>query len=231
MFMNIDKKINYKNPGAIKIFENFIEHTLLKKSLLDLVDYDWNPVWSDKRYAGDHWMTCPLIEEFNKTPNFNLFEIASVIENKMKCKIKNLMFYAMLPGGNIPPHRDMVGNIGFGGLRLHVPVVTNPDVNFVVSGKKVVMSVGELWALDTSYTHSVSNFGKENRIHLVMDVIVNDWVIDLLPPKNFKYYLHQFHIIILGAIKFLRYTFSKEMKMSDFFGVVWASIKLKFRKK
>lgn len=229
--MSIDKKADYKNPGAIKIFEKFIKEPLLEKALLDLDGYDWNPVWSDKRYAGDHWMTCPLIEEFNKTPNFNLFDIASILENKMKCKIKNLMFYSMLPGGNIPPHRDMVGNIGFGGLRLHIPVVTNPDVNFVVSGKKVVMSVGELWALDTSYTHSVSNFGKENRIHLVMDVIVNDWVKDLLPPKNLRYYSHQFHIIILGAIKFLKYAFSKDMKVSDFLGVVWSSIKLKFKKK
>lgn len=219
------------NQGAIKIYDNFIDKTLIEETLIDLKNYNWSPVWADKRYAGDHWMTCPLIEEFNKTPNFISFALAAVIEEKMKCKIKNLMFYAMLPGGDIPPHRDMVGNVGFGGLRLHVPIITNDKVNFVVAGKKVVMGVSELWALDTSYTHSVSNFGSENRIHLVMDVIVNDWVLSLLPPKNFKYYIHQLHLILLGFLKIFKYLTSKEMKIKDFFNVVMNSIKLKFFKK
>ena len=100
------------NPGAHKIFENYIDLELIKNTIVALQAYNWSPVWTDKKYAGDHWMTCPLIQEFNYTPNFNDFEIASVIEGKMKCKLKNLMFYAMLPGGNIPPHRDMVGNVG-----------------------------------------------------------------------------------------------------------------------
>ena len=229
--MTINRKTKYNNPGAIKIFEEFIDESSIRKTLDNLNNYDWKPTWSDKRYAGDHWMSCPLIEEYNKTPNFNLFEIAAIVEDKMKCKIKNLMFLSMLPGGDIPPHRDMVGNIGLVGLRIHIPIITNPGVNFTVGGKKVVMSVAELWALDTSYTHSVQNFGNENRIHLVMDVIVNDWILKLLPPKNIKFYLHQFHIIALGFIKFLKYATSKEMKMSDFLGVVWSSIKLKIRKK
>ena len=68
------------------------------------------------------------------------------------------MFYAIQPGGNIPPHRDMVSNVGFGGLRLHIPLVTNNKVNFVVDGEKVVMGVGELCALDISYTHKQTVF-------------------------------------------------------------------------
>jgi hypothetical protein len=219
------------NPGAILVFENFIEKDLINKTLEEIKNYDWKPVWANKRYAGDFWMTCPLIEDFTKTPNFNTFALAKVIEEKMQCKIVNLMFYAMLPGGNIPPHRDMVGNVGFGGLRLHVPIITNPKVNFVVARKRVIMSTGELWALDTSYTHSVSNYGEENRIHLVMDVIVNDWVLKLLPPKNIKFYLHQFHLILLGFLKFFKYFTSKDLKLKDFLHVVYNSIKLKLFKK
>jgi hypothetical protein len=219
------------NPGAIKIYEKFINESEIEKTLNELKNYNWSPVWADKRYAGEHWMTCPLIEEFNKTPNFNVFSLAKIIEGKMKCKIKNLMFYAMLPGGDIPPHRDMVGNVGFGGLRLHIPIITNDKVNFVVANQKVVMGVAELWALDTSYTHSVSNFGKDNRIHLVMDVIVNDWVLNLLPPKNLTFYLHQIHLIFLGFLKIFKYFTSKDMKLKDFFSVVLNSIKLKFLKK
>ena len=219
------------NPGAIKIFENFIDNRIIESTLNSLDNYNWAPVWADKRYAGDHWMTCPLVEEFRKTPNFDEFELPQLIESKMKCQIKNLMFYAMLPGGDIPPHRDMVGNVGLGGLRLHIPIITNKDVNFVVAGEKIFMNVGELWALDTSYTHSVSNFGTQNRIHLVMDVIVNDWVISLLPPKNFKYYAHQFHLLLLGLKRGFMYLTNKNMNIKDFLNVLRNAFKLVFFKK
>ena len=219
------------NPGAIKIFDDFITDKQIDKTINELSNYNWSPVWADKRYAGDHWMTCPLIEEYVKTQNFTTFELASIIESKMKCKIKNLMFYAMLPGGDIPPHRDMVGNVGLGGLRLHIPIITNSGVNFLVAGKKVVMNPAELWALDTSYMHSVSNFGKENRIHLVMDVIVNDWVLDLLPAKNISYYVHQAHLILLGLVRIFKYLTNKELKLKDFLNVLTKSVRLKLFKK
>jgi hypothetical protein len=219
------------NYGAIKIFDNFIDKSTIDETLNELKNYNWSPVWADKRYAGEHWMTCPLIEDFHKTPNFKIFQLSSIIEEKMKCKIKNLMFYAMLPGGDIPPHRDMVGNVGLGGLRLHVPIITNEKVNFIVDGQKVIMSQGELWALDTSYTHSVSNFGNNNRIHLVMDVIVNDWVINLLPPKNFRFYLHQTNLLFLGFVRIFKYFTSKDLKFKDFISLIYKSIKLKFFKK
>lgn len=119
------------------------------------------------------------------------------------------MFYSMLPGGDIPSHRDMVGNVGLGGLRLHIPIITNSNVNFIVDNKRVIMNIGELWALDTSYKHSVTNFGSEQRIHLVMDVIVNEWVLSLLPKKNLQFYIHQLHLIILGIIRFFKYLTNK----------------------
>lgn len=176
-------------------------------------------------------MTCPLIEEFVRTPNFATFKLAAIVEDKMKCKIKNLMFYAMLLGGDIPPHRDMVGNVGLGGLRLHIPIVTNDGVNFIVAGAKVVMNPSELWALDTSYKHSVSNNGHENRIHLVMDVIVNDWVLELLPAKNLRYYLHQGHLILLGVGRIFKYLTNKDLKINDFLSVINNALRLMFLKK
>jgi hypothetical protein len=224
-------KNTFSNLGAILVNSKFIDFSIINQTLEEIKNYDWQPVWADKRYAGEHWMTCPLIEEYQKTPNYNLFILASIVEKEMKCRVKNLMFYAMLPGGDIPPHRDMVGNVGFGGLRLHVPIITNDKVNFIVDSKKVNMGVGELWALDTSYMHSVTNFGPTNRIHLVMDVIVNEWVENLLPPKNWRFYLHQIHLILLGFIRIFKYLFSKDMRMKDFLSVIYSSIKLKIFKK
>src|SRR2546422_88016 len=65
---------------------------------------------------------------------------------------------------------------------------THPEVEFVVGGKRVDMRPGELWALDTSYEHSVRNRSNQVRVHLVVEVVANDWVWSLLPKKGVAYY-------------------------------------------
>ena len=67
---------------------------------------------------------------------------------------------------------------------------THPEVEFVVGGKRVDMRPGELWALDTSYEHSVRNRSDQVRVHLVAEVVANDWVWSLLPKKGVAYYRH-----------------------------------------
>ena len=118
------------------------------------------------------------------------------------------MFYSMTPGSEIHAHRDMIGNVGWGGLRFHIPIQTNANLIFKVSNKRVIMNVGELWALDTSYLHSVSNFGDLERIHLVFDVKVNNWVKnELLPPREISFYFHQVYLMFLYLKKFISVLF------------------------
>ena len=100
------------------------------------------------------------------------------------------MLYAVRPGTILHPHRDMSGNLPFGRLRFHVPIVTNPEVDFVVGGERLDMRPGELWALDTSYEHSVRNRSNQVRVHFVVEVVANDWVWSLLPKKGVAYYRH-----------------------------------------
>jgi hypothetical protein len=38
------------------------------------------------------------------------------------------------------------------------------------------MAAGEIWYLDFNQPHSVVNRGKSERVHLVIDVCVNDWL-------------------------------------------------------
>jgi hypothetical protein len=41
------------------------------------------------------------------------------------------------------------------------------------------MNEGECWYIDANFEHSVANRGKQDRIHLVIDGIRNDWTDDL----------------------------------------------------
>jgi len=80
-----------------------------------------------------------------------------------------LVFYYLEPGATIHAHRDLTGAGLNNRIRFHLPIVTNPDVDFRVSGDRVRMRSGDLWCLDTSYRHSVYNGGAETRVHIVVE--------------------------------------------------------------
>lgn len=85
-------------------------------------------------------------------------------------------------GGELTRHADITdpdaGTDPGQLLRIHVPIVTNPDVIFtqwLLNGEKITanMAAGEAWYLDTRKPHTAINGGASERIHLVMDVFSN----------------------------------------------------------
>ena len=58
-------------------------------------------------------------------------------------------------------------------LRLHIPVVTNPDVVFLLNGTRVVMEAGSAWYLRLRDPHSVANRGATDRVHLLVDAVMD----------------------------------------------------------
>jgi hypothetical protein len=55
--------------------------------------------------------------------------------------------------------------------RMHIPVITNPDVSFTCGGETVHMAAGECWLFDSFRWHRVHNGGEQQRIHLVLDSV------------------------------------------------------------
>jgi hypothetical protein len=86
------------------------------------------------------------------------------------------------PGGVIESHFDFDTNFQFGLVRLHLPLQTNPQVEFLLAGLRLDMKVGELWYADFSKPHQVTNKGGEARIHAVLDVEVDDALLAAMPP-------------------------------------------------
>lgn len=56
-------------------------------------------------------------------------------------------------------------------VRVHVPVVTFPEVDFICGDTTVNMPAGECWIFDTWRMHNVLNRRPEQRIHLVCDTV------------------------------------------------------------
>src|SRR4051812_8194840 len=56
-------------------------------------------------------------------------------------------------------------------VRIHVPVLTDPAVEFLCGERAVHMAAGEAWIFDTWKVHNVFNPNPTRRIHLVADSV------------------------------------------------------------
>ena len=104
-----------------------------------------------------------------------------------KCTLLSVRLLRLEVGADIKPHSDY--NLGYedNNFRIHIPIKTNDDVYFILDGNRLIMLPGECWYTNVNYVHSVSNKGKTDRIHLVIDGERNAWSDDLffsLAPKE-----------------------------------------------
>ncbi len=150
----------------------------------------WEPHFNNQQYEGD-WSGVPLRIAVGAAlalypdPTSDRFEDSehlgrcpSVIDAlaQLKCPVQTVRFLRLGPGSRIKEHRDHRLSFADGELRLHVPVTTDPDVDFRVGGSTVTMAPGDVWYLDLSERHSVNNHGSHARVHLVIDCVVDDWL-------------------------------------------------------
>ena len=59
-------------------------------------------------------------------------------------------------------------------VRIHVPVLTTPNVAFLCGPMRVHMRAGECWIFDTWSSHNVLNPDPTRRVHLVIDSVGSD---------------------------------------------------------
>lgn len=156
---------------------------------------DWIPHFNTFTYEGD-WSGVALrsvggvakqlypdptaTEDFADTAYLKSCPGALAALESFDCQLLSARFLKLAAGAIIREHRDL--NLGYedGELRVHVPVRTNPDVEFLLQGRPIEMREGEAWYLDLNLPHAVTNRGESDRVHLVVDCVVNEWVGSLL---------------------------------------------------
>ncbi len=74
----------------------------------------------------------------------------------------------LAPGAVVPVHADIHYHWFFR-VRMHVPILTRPAVQFTCDGERVHMAAGEAWIFDNWRLHQVENPSDSERIHLVGD--------------------------------------------------------------
>ena len=115
---------------------------------------------------------CPYIQQV----------IASFKTEVHRARLMNLK-----PGANITPHRDY-GEQRYslirGYIRVHIPIRTHPEVYFFISGMRIPMTAGSAWYTNVCNLHAVRNQSPVHRVHLVLDMKVNDWLLGFFPPLS-----------------------------------------------
>lgn len=101
--------------------------------------------------------------------------LQSVLQ-QFKCPLQAVRLLKLDAGAIIKEHRDAELNYERGEIRIHIPVITHPDVEFYLDNERLTMQEGECWYMNVNLQHRISNLSNINRIHLVIDALVNDWV-------------------------------------------------------
>ena len=78
------------------------------------------------------------------------------------------MLSIVIPGQRIAEHDDVQGEDWR--VRVHVPLVTNPDAIMFFGSEGVHLDVGTAYLVNTEVPHSLHNLGSDPRIHFFFDV-------------------------------------------------------------
>ncbi len=103
---------------------------------------------------------------------------------QFKCELESVRFLKLSAGSQILEHQDYCLGFENGFVRIHIPIETDPSVEFFHNGLRVDMLEGEAWYLNFNLKHRVANNSGKDRVHLVLDCILNDWLKAFFPSEN-----------------------------------------------
>lgn len=95
---------------------------------------------------------------------------------RLQCDLRSVRIMSLGPGSVIREHRDPELDGSGEVVRLHVPLLTHAGVRFLLNGTPVPFQQGECWFLRLSDLHAVENPGPGERVHLVIDAVLNPWL-------------------------------------------------------
>lgn len=188
----------------IKFPVRFDEKRLLQDLKL-VMDDKWIPHFNTGGYIGN-WTVISLYAKNGNEQNIfaplNNTDAISETPLMKECHyFKEVLAYFKFPilsvrllrleaGAEIKPHTDYELGYENGQFRLHIPIVTHPEVEFILDDERLTMLSGECWYTNVNFVHSVVNRGTIDRVHLVIDGIRNEWTDELFfsaaPKESFE---------------------------------------------
>lgn len=107
-----------------------------------------------------------------------------VVLQTFQCPLLAVRLLKLSAGSVIKEHTDADLCYEKGLARFHIPVITNDQVEFLLQGEAMRLQEGECWYCNFNLPHALANKGNTDRIHLVIDAGVNDWVKKLFESSS-----------------------------------------------
>lgn len=171
----------------------------LQKETEIIAQQHWQLHYQTRHYDGG-WTVLPLRSINGSTDNIFVspvenanYQNTSFLEQSLyfkevlshfKCDLQAVRLMKLEAGAQIKEHKDADLAFEKGEIRLHIPVTTNTDVEFYLDKERMVLNEGECWYMNFNLPHSLNNRSKEDRVHLVIDAVVNDWVKELFAANG-----------------------------------------------
>jgi hypothetical protein len=173
----------------------------MQQEVENLTHYSWKLHYNTKHYDGE-WSALPLRSADGSLQNIiahdsgaasfadtELMQFCPYIQwvtQQFKCPLLAIRLLKLKAGAVIHPHSDYGLYLEDGEIRLHIPIVTNELVAFFLEDERIYLRAGECWYMNLVLMHHINNKSEEDRIHLVMDMVVNDWVKELFNHPEIK---------------------------------------------
>lgn len=167
---------------------------ILQQEVHVLSSMPWQPHYQVRHYEGE-WTAIPLrsIEgraddviispaadpDYRDTVFLEQSPNLQKVLQTFQCPLQAVRLLKLNTGSIIKEHRDAELNFEKGEIRLHIPVLTHREVEFILDRERLTLQEGECWYMNFNLPHSISNPSPVDRVHLVIDALVNDWVKDL----------------------------------------------------
>ncbi|HLJ74797.1 MAG TPA: aspartyl/asparaginyl beta-hydroxylase domain-containing protein [Thermoanaerobaculia bacterium] len=158
----------------------------------------WSPHFNTQYYEGD-WSGIPLRsnsltsalfidpsrpDAFADLPALQNAKYFREVAAAFEAPVRAVRLLKLAPGAVIREHRDAGLRYEDGEMRVHIPIRTNPGVEFVLGGESLPLLPGECWYLNVDLPHRAANRGTADRVHLVLDLVVNTWVEEILRSEG-----------------------------------------------
>jgi quercetin dioxygenase-like cupin family protein len=166
----------------------------MQEELLQTGKAAWQLHYQKLHYEGD-WSAIPLRSVHGDSENIFVspedspaYQDTIFLDNcvyfkevlsTFNCPLLAVRLLKLNAGALIKEHKDAELCYEKGEIRIHIPVVTREEVEFYLDKEKMSLKEGECWYMNFNLPHAVNNKSKADRIHLVIDAVVNDWVKEL----------------------------------------------------
>jgi hypothetical protein len=180
-------------PSAIRLPFRF-DPDRLQADLARIPETAWLGHFNRRIYEGD-WSVVPLrAVRDSPIPAFSLpdaenLEDMPLLQNcsyfrevlaSFRCPLLSVRLLRLGAGAVIKEHCDPLLSVDHDEVRIHVVVATNPEVECRIDGVSRHWAAGECWYGDFTKPHSFANRGTTERMHIVLDCKLDDWLRSLL---------------------------------------------------